>query len=306
MKVLPVYRPRQTLIHGLHPLAALVLYASLAAVVLVLQNPLYLALVGGGVLALVLLAEAGKETRPFLVLGLFMALLVAFFNPLVNRQGADVLVYGPRLPVLGRLDITLEAVVYGAVSGLRILLVIVLFGLASVTLNPDDLLDLLSRLSLRPSLSAALAVRLYPSLVVEARDMLEVQLARGERLRGGGRWERVRSHFPFWLSLFRGSLDRAANIAEAMSARGFGSGRASRRRRPLRGRDILVLPLSLAVAAVAVLSSLGDGGYRYFPTLENPLGGLRAWAAASLAAFFVLLVMIGRCWKRWPWWRSRI
>jgi len=306
VRLIPVYRPRETLVHGLHPLAALALYASLVAVVLVLQNPLYLAVCGLGALSLVLLAEAGEECRPFLLLGMFMAFLVALLNPLVNRQGGHVLVYGPRLPVLGRLDVTLEAVAYGAVSGFRILLVVVLFGLASVTVSPDDLLDILSRISLRSSLSAALAVRLYPSLVVEAREMAEVQLARGERLRGGGRWQRARAHFPLWMALFRGSLDRAANIAEAMSARGFGSGRVTRRRRPLRGRDLVVLPLSLAVVAAAVFSSAGEGGYRYFPLLDNPLTGFRAWAMASLAGFFALLQVIGRCWKKWPWWRSRI
>ncbi len=305
MKVLPVYRPRDTLVHGLHPLSATALYASLVAVLLLLQNPLCLAVGGMGVLSLVLLAEAGKECRPFLRLGLFMALLVTLFNPLVNRQGAHVLVYGPRLPVLGRLDVTLEALVYGAMSGLRIFLVVVLFGLASVTVNPDDLLELLSRISLRSSLSAALAVRLYPGLVVEAREMMEVQLARGERLRGGGRWERVRAHFPFWLALFRGSLDRAAGIAEAMSARGFGSGKVTRRRRPFRPRDAIALLLSPAAAVAAALSSAG-GGYRYFPTLGDPLAGIRWWTVAFLATYFLLLTAIGRCWKRWPWWRSRI
>ncbi|MGQ9476012.1 MAG: energy-coupling factor transporter transmembrane component T family protein [Actinomycetota bacterium] len=304
--MLPVYRPRETILHGLHPLAALILYASLVAVVLLLQNPIYLVICGAGILSLVLLAEAGRECRPFLALGLFMALLAALFNPLVNRQGGHVLVYGPKLPALGRLDITLEAVTYGAVSGFRILLVIALFGLASVTVNPDDLLEMLSRISLRSSLSAALAVRLYPSLVVEAREMIDVQLARGERLRGGGRWERLRAHFPFWLALFRGSLDRAANIAEAMSARGFGSGKITRRRRPLRGRDLILMPFSLTAVAAAAFSAAGRGSYRYFPFLDNPLEGIQLSILVFLAVFFVAIFVIGRCWKKWPWWRSRI
>ncbi|MDI7251074.1 MAG: hypothetical protein QME89_00775, partial [Actinomycetota bacterium] len=88
-------------------------------------------------------------------------------------------------------------------------------------------------------------------------------------------------------------------------ARGFGSGKVTRRRRPFRGRDYLVVPLSLGTLAAAVLSSMG-GGYRYFPTLDNPLAGLEIRTAAVLAGFFSALVIIGRCWKRWPWWRSRI
>lgn len=303
--MLPVYRRKETLVHRLHPLAALALYTSLVVSILVLQNPLQLAVAGAGVLSLLLLAQARKECRPFIRLGLLMALLFTLINPLVNRQGGHVLVYGPRLPALGRLDVTLEALAYGAVSGFRLLLVVTVFALLSTTVNPDDLLNILSAVSLRSSLAAALAVRLYPGLVVEAREMMEVQLARGETLKGGSRWERARAHLPFWMALFRGSLDRAAGIAEAMSARGFGSGKVTRRRRRLQGGDIAFIVASCGMLAAALASSL-RGGYRYFPTLGNPLAELNSWGTVFLAALFAVLALIGRLWKRWPWLRSRI
>lgn len=304
--MLPVYRRKETVVHRLHPLAALTLYASLVVSVLVLQNPLQLALMGVGIFSLLFLAEVRKECRPFLHLGLFMALLFVLLNPLVNRQGGHVLVYGPRLPVLGRMDITLEALAYGVVSGFRLLLVVVIFSLLTTTVNPDDLLDILSAVSLRSSLAAALAVRLYPGLVMEAKEMMEVQLARGETLRGGSRWERARAHFPFWMALFRGSLDRAAGIAEAMSARGFGSGKVTRRRRRMRGGDLAFIAAAWGMLMAALASSLRGGGYRYFPTLGDPLAELNLWATISLAVLFAVPVLIGRLWKRWPWLRSRI
>jgi len=305
--MLPVYRQKDTLVHGLHPLTSLLLIACMLAAALLLDNPLHLALLAAGMLSLVLTAEVARECAVFLRLGLFMAALVLLINPLVNHQGTHVLVYGPRVPALGRLDITLEALAYGAVSGFRLLLVVAVFGLAGTILNPDELLSLLSRFSFRTSLSAALAVRLYPSMVAEAREIREVQLARGERLRGGGRWERARAHFPFWMALFQGSLDRAACIAESMSARGFGRGKATRRRRPFRGRDAVFAALSLLGLAGAVfLAAGGKGDYGFFPTLENPLRGFTPWEAALPALVFGGMALTGRCWKKWPWWRSRI
>ncbi len=304
--MLPVYRDKDTIIHALHPLAAILLLASLLAAVLLLENPLYLAVAGAGLAALVFLAEVSREVRPFLRLGLFLAFLVLIVNPLVNHRGDHVLVYGPRLPVLGRLDVTLEALVYGAVSGFRLMLVVLAFGLAGTALNPDHLLEVLSRISFRSSLSAALAVRLYPSLVLEAREMRDVQAVRGERLHGGGRWERARAQFPFWLALFQGSLDRAANIAESMTARGFGNGKVTRIRRAFRPRDAIFSFLALGTMAVAVISSIGKSDYRYFPALSNPLRGTMIWVPAVMAGSFSILVIVGRCWKRWPWWRSRI
>jgi energy-coupling factor transport system permease protein len=239
--VLPVYRYKDTLMHGLHPLAALIAFVSMAAATLVLENPLCTAITGAGVLALIFQADSWGECRILLRTAFLVALMVAVINPLVNGQGEHILVYGPHLPVWEETNITLEALLYGLAGGARLFTVIAVFALASVTLSPDDLLDMLSRLSFRSSLSAALAVRLYPSMVLEAREMRDVQLARGEPLKGGGRWSRVRAHMPLWLSLFQGSLDRAASIAESMSARGFGAGRRGRLNgRPVRPRHLTV------------------------------------------------------------------
>ncbi len=306
MKPLPLYRHKDTVFHGLHPAIAATVVFSLLALILLLRHPVYLCLAGAGVWSLVVLADVARETGPHLRLGLFMALLVVMVNPLVNHRGEHVLVYGPHVPLLGKLDITLESLVYGSVSAFRLLLVMMVFGLASTAISPDGLLDILARISSRSSLSAAIAIRLYPSMVVEAREMKEVQLVRGERLQGGA-WQRMRAHLPFLAALFQGLLDRAACIAESMSARGFGSGKATRRRTPFRARDPFFGVFSLAgVAVVVLMSVLGKGDYDYFPTLSNPLRGLEAWAVAALCGEFACLAIIGWSWKRWPWLRSRM
>jgi energy-coupling factor transport system permease protein len=257
---------------------------------------------------LIFAAEAWEECKTFLRIGLIMALFIALFNPLINNQGAHVIIYGPRIPLWGNLDITLEAVLYGLSSALRVFTVIMIFGLATAIINPDDLLGMFSRFSSRSSLSAALAVRLYPSMVTEAREIKEVQLVRGERLKGGGRWSRARAHMPMLLSLFQGSLDRAASIAESMSARGFGSGRRTRLKRHLfRARDAIVIALSLAILGVTVAAVIaGRSAYSFFPTLSNPWSELSPIAWVALAVTFLFIVFFSRSWKKWHWWRSRI
>jgi energy-coupling factor transport system permease protein len=305
---LPVYRHKDTLLHGLSPMTSLLMIMTMAASALLLENPLYVALICAGTLALIYAAEAWDECRTFLRIGLIMALFIALFNPLINNQGAHVIIYGPKIPLWGNLDITLEAVLYGLSSALRVFTVIMIFGLASAIINPDDLLGMFSRFSSRSSLSAALAVRLYPSMVTEAREIKDVQLVRGERLRGGGRWSRARAHIPMLLSLFQGSLDRAASIAESMSARGFGSGRRTRLKRHLfRARDAIVITLSLAMLGVTVATVIaGRSAYSFFPTLSDPWGELSPIAWVALAVTFSFIVVLSGSWKRWHWWRSRI
>ena len=306
--MIPVYRYKDTLLHGLHPVASLVMIVTLAVSAILLENPLYVAVICASTLALIVDAEVWGECRTFLRIGLVVALFIAVFNPLINNQGAHVIVYGPKIPLWGHVDITLEAVLYGLSSALRVFTVIMIFGLASTIINPDDMLSMFSRFSSRSSLSAALAVRLYPSMVNEAREIREAQLVRGERLEGGGRWSRARAHAPMLLSLFQGSLDRAASIAESMSARGFGSGRRTRLRRHLfRARDAVVIALSLAVLAVVVATVIaGRSAYSFFPTMSNPWTALSPAAWAALVVALALVIVVSRSWKKWHWLRSRI
>lgn len=308
IRPIPVYRFKDTLLHGLHPAAAAFLIGCLAFCVLFLDHPLYTLSLVSAVVLLAAAAESGAEIRPYLRLALIVGAFIFLVNPLVNHQGEHVLVYGPSLPVLGRMDITLEAVFYGASAGLEVFTVILLFGLAGLLINPDDVLSMLAGRAFRSSLAAALAVRLYPTMAVEAGNLREVQLVRGVPLEGGGRWERVKAHLPLWYSLFRGSLDRAAGLAESMAARGFGSRRrAYVRRTPLRPRDWVIIFLAAAISAGACIAALQGGiGYRYFPSPDplpegwNPLISLLFVVAAAF------LFLLSRSWRRWHWLRSKV
>ncbi len=306
--MLPVYREKNTLVHRLHPLTALLLSLTPAILALILENPLYLPLLCIGLLGLIGVSEVWDECRSFLRLGLIMAMFILLINPLVNRQGEHILVYGPHLPFWGNINVTLEALLYGLFAGLRVFVIVAACGFLSTTVSPDDLLDLLARFSLRSSLAMALAVRLYPGMVVEAERIKEVQLARGERLNEGKYWQRFKAHLPLWYSLFQSSLDRAANIAEAMSARGFGRGKRNvYKKKSFQPRDAIVaLPMTIVLAGTIAASTAGLGSYSFFPSLALPWNmwspfflGLIAWGNLTV----ILLIW---SWKRWHWLRSKI
>ena len=112
------------------------------------------------------------------MLGLPFALLVAVINPLVTSQGLTVIARLGTLPVRGRVDVTLEAVAYGAVLGLRALALILCFALYSVAVDPDEVLRLFRRVSFRSALTATLATRLVPVLARDSRRIAEAQRCR--------------------------------------------------------------------------------------------------------------------------------
>jgi energy-coupling factor transport system permease protein len=296
--MLPIYRKKGTLLHSLHVSVVLALVAAVAGGLLVLDHPLYLLLLGLGTLGLVRWARLARESQPYTRVGGTVAVLVFFLNPLFNRNGDHVLVFGPRIPVLGKLDITLEAVLYGALAAWRVFFLVLVFGLAGMLLDPDEVLRVISPSAWRTSLALGLSVRMYPTLVTEAQRMREAQLARGVPLESGGRWDRFRARLPLWMSLFRDSLERASALAESMAARGFGSGRRTHwKRRGYRPRDGLVALGVVVPLATAVVLGAVWGGYSLFPS-PDPLGrGLSPWTVAGLSLPLAVLGLASTWWR---------
>jgi energy-coupling factor transport system permease protein len=114
--------------------------------------------------------------------------------------------------VLGhRFDVTLEAIVYGGVAGLRLLGLILVCALFSAAVDPDEVLRSLRRVSYRFALTTVLATRLVPVL---ARDASRRSEAARCRARPAPR--RALAH-----AALAGSLERAVEVAAALEVRGY-------------------------------------------------------------------------------------
>ena len=170
---LPTYRRTGSPLHAIRASVAATYVAVPCALVLIYDHPLVLGSTLTAIVAAGLAAGVGSELARAARLALPLALLVALVNPLVSQEGLTVLVQGWTVPVLGRLDITLEALAYGALTGLRVLVLMLAFGLYSATVNPDEILRLFGRMSLRSSLTATLATRLVPVIGRDAERLAD-------------------------------------------------------------------------------------------------------------------------------------
>lgn len=265
------------------PLTALALAA--AAIAFAGENPLVLAAVAVGALALAAAAPA-RPSRLFLLGGLVSGLTLVLINPFVAAEGDLILWQGPEVTPID-LEVTMEEVVAGFAMGLRLFAVAVLIGAVLAHIDPDRLQAQVARVAPRSALVGALAARLMPTLERDARAISEAARLRGVPL-AEGRWStRARRAAPLALPLLASSLERGLDVAEAMTARGYGSGGRSRvAEAPYTAaeRAVLAIGASLAVVAVAAIA-LGLGAYDYYPTLASPLGGGGlAVAAAALVA----------------------
>lgn len=293
--LVPTYRRTGSTLHAARTSVAIAYIGAVCAVALVYDHPLVLCGALAGVVGAALAAGLGRELARGARLAAPLAILVALVNPLVSREGLTLLVQGPVVPVLGRLDITLEALLYGAVAGLRVLVVALAFTLYSAAVDPDELLRGFRRLSLRSSLTASLATRLVPVLGRDAERLSDAYVLRAASSGAvGGRREQVRRAAILSRALAAGALERAVEVAAALEVRGYASASRVEVRReppPWSRHDLAFSAAALSIVSLIVIGRLaGLAGFNAYPETQMDLAladGSFAFAvfASMLAPF---------------------
>lgn len=275
-----IYTRRASPLHAARASAACAWVAALVLAIALFDHPVVL----GAELLVVLLAAAGArssgDVRRYVLVALLIALPIVLVNSLISRHGVTVIARLGDLPLLGRTDVTLEAVAYGGVIALRVLALVLLLRLYSVAVDPDEVLRLFRRVSFRSALTATLATRMVPMLMRDSR-----RLADAQRCRAGA------SRRPPRLALLKastsGALDRAIDVAAALEVRGYGAARrAPRSRRPWSRHDLAFSASAVGIVALVVVARAeGLGGF-------SPDGRLRlSLGAADLALIGTLVVL---------------
>jgi energy-coupling factor transport system permease protein len=227
------------------PVAGLALLAALAATGLLAEHWVSVAIVVAILLALCLRAPASRR-RPYLIGCAVTAGTVFLLTPLVEVIGSHPLWTGPTLPVVGPLDVTREELTGAALQALRLAAVTLAFAAYALLLDHDRLLGS-ARFARRSALAVALATRLVPTLERDAAGFAVALRGRGVEVAG------LRGRARLLSPLVSGSLERAANLAEAMEARGFGRAGSTRVPQPSWTR---LDRLALAGATVLVVGGV--------------------------------------------------
>jgi energy-coupling factor transport system permease protein len=285
MTMVPAYRPRSSPLHGARAGVAALFCLVPALVGALYLNPIVLAGALAATVVAALGAGVGREVAVTLRWSLVFALLIVIVNPLVYAGGDTLLVRGDA--ILGhRFDITLEAVVQGALAGFRIVAIVAAFGLFTAAVDPDELLRLFRRVSYRSALTASLTTRLVPVLARDAARRGDAARCRPEP---PGRLASVR------LAL-AGSLDRAVDVAAALEVRGYAlAGKPARDRRARWSRhDLRVAGATALMAALAVAGRVaGVGEVEIYPRIDIAVGPAELALAVALP-LIALLPFVGR------------
>jgi len=302
-----VYKKKNNLIHKLHPFTMVAFVIVVLLLSLIFSHPLYLLALFTAVSAVIIAAGNLKEWQGYLKFSVMVIILLMFINVIFVREGETVLLYGPQVPFLGEVDISLESLVYAAGMGIRLLVIISAFCLYTYAVNPDKVLKLFSKWGNRSVIIITLSTRLLPLLIKDYQRIIEVQRCRGVRFEKAALWKRAKNIVPVINILLLSALDRAMQLAESMYARGYGSKNRSYYTRDLwRPRDYLILAaLLLSVVISCLVAWLGWADYTYYPLL-TPVSLKEASTAVLLLVFLMLPAILNWGYERCPQLKSKI
>jgi energy-coupling factor transport system permease protein len=275
------YVPRRGPLQAASPGAAISYLGATVVVAFLYSSPLVLVAAGVAATLAGLLAGARTAVRAALKTGLSLALLIVVVNALVVSRGETVVARLGDWPLLGRVDVTLEALVAGLSYGLRAAVAIVAFAVYSACVDPDRALRALRPFAGRSALTATLVSRLVPVAAADAARLRDAAALRGPAAAPVGKG-------PLARRLLAGSLDRAVDVAATLELRGYSldAPRARNRRVPSRHdrRFYAVAALLLTTAIAGKL--IGADHFHAYPTIAIGL-------APTTLAVAVLVALSG-------------
>ncbi len=236
----------------MHPLTWFVWLGGTLVAVSLTRNPLYLVLMlAEFALVATSTQDAHTENSAYAPLplnplrfALFVVPLAAVFNGLTAHFGETILfTLPPQIPLLGG-AITAEALIYGAINGLVLSALFSAFLVLNHAVPVRDLIRFIPRALYPVAVVVSIAVTFVPTTLRQLQQIREAQAVRGHQVRG------VRDWLPLFMPLLVGGMERALQLAEAMTARGFASEAPPQKATSARAQAFVVLGLILLLAGM--------------------------------------------------------
>jgi energy-coupling factor transport system permease protein len=164
--------------------------------------------------------------------------------------------------------LTTKAIVTSLSMSLRFIILLSSFSIFFMTTSPDDLGLAMEKLHLPYSLSFTFitAVRLVPTMAVDAQTIIDAQRSRGLELEKGNIFKRIKNYIPILIPLIVCAIRRSIELAEALESRAFSLEKKRGSLITLRMRNIDYLVSFLSI--VFIIVSIYVHSYIQLPSFE--------------------------------------
>ncbi len=225
------YYPENSIIHKLDPRVKLFGTMVLIVLLFMIKN------VWGYALFTVFMAAIIKGSKvPFgkLLRGVRGILFILLFSAVLNV----FLTPGHVLVEFWMITITKEGLIKGGFIAVRLIYLVICTSIMTLTTTPNDLADGLEKafgfLKVikfpvhEIAMIMSLALRFIPTLMEETDKITKAQKARGAQFDTGNILQKAKSLIPILIPLFISSIRRALDLATAMEARCYHSGKRTK------------------------------------------------------------------------------
>ncbi len=244
----------QTPIHSMDPRAKFVMIMVVFAISLLFTNVLILTVILLAQIPLIWLGRSIRRWGGSMKGGVFLAGLIFFMNLLTG-----------------------STFTYSLAMTIRFLALMSSFSIFFMTTSPDDLGLALEQAHVPYSLcfTFTTAVRLVPTMAVDAQTVVDAQRSRGLELDKGNFLKRIRNYIPILIPLIVSAIRRSVELAEALESRAFGltSRRQSLIVLRMKTSDYLTILISIVLLLLAAWASI----YAQLPSIEIPFQLPRLW-----------------------------
>jgi energy-coupling factor transport system permease protein len=246
--------------------------ASGLCIALATNNPVYRAFVLLCAVNLVLARGTRRTRLRTVVIGVGLAGLTStVLTVLLSHTGTHVLVrIDAGIPAIGG-TLTLEALAYGASTGIGIAGAVLAVAPLGLLAEAHDIAGALPRVLARTGAAIGTSLNLIPAVARSAAEIRDAQRMRGWRAR------RVREWPDLAVPIVLTAIESSTALAEAMEARGYGGARRTHfALTRWTGTDVIVAVTAL-LAAAAFIALRGTGlvaDWYPFPSLTAPSVGV--------------------------------
>ena len=251
--------------YSLHPAVAFTFYVGFFLFSMLFLHPVFLMAALVTVILLNFLHDKGRSLKRSLLFYVITCLFIGIINPLFSHRGAHILFYLFDQPV------TLEAVLFGFVMMLSILIILIGFLSFNLIINESKLMHLFSSITPKAALLVIMAIRFVPLLKRRLTEITYVQKTRGISIHQGSVITRAKNGMKLLHILLTWSLEEALQTADSMKARGYGlRKRSSYFSYNMDRRDYIVLLITIVLGLICLICwNQGYGILQIYPSLES-------------------------------------
>ena len=271
----------------LNPYIVVIYYVLVMVLGILVKHPLHLAVLFLCGIVVAVMVAGLRVTARTIGYGLIMSALIVLINPLVSKEGVT------RIVEWGEFYITLESVVYGAVSALMLMTVFVWFVSWNVIMTGDKYIYTLGRVLPSVSLLISLILRLIPELEREYNDIktsiYSMRLYDVSRLRG-----RFSLSVHALRVLIAHSIETSALRADSMEARGYGiAHRSCYLGYKWRVGDTIFITLTLLLGGMAIAGHVLHHSYAsFYPIINVDMSGTYTFVSFAVIALYGLVPVL--------------